>query len=90
MELIWNTSDLITTLKKIINAAWGLPSFDYVSLAKYMRCLFQIAIPSNPIIAEQLIDQVQSHVEEAVEVSFPFHTLNVKLIKVLERCALPF
>ncbi len=83
-------SDLIATLKKIINAASDFPTFDSVSLAKYMRCLFQIAIPSHPIVAEQLIDRVQSHVEEALEVSFPFHTLNAKFMEVVERRALSF
>lgn len=58
----------ITTLKKIINEAWGLESLDSIKLAKYMRCLFQIAISDNPAIAEQLLDQVHNHAEEAAEV----------------------
>lgn len=59
----------ITTLKKIINEAWGLESLDTTKLAKYMRCLFQIAISDNPTIAEQLLDQVHNHAKEAAEVS---------------------
>lgn len=58
----------IATLKKIINEAWGLESLDITKLAKYMRCLFQIAVSDNPGIAEQLLDQVHNHAEEASEV----------------------
>lgn len=56
-------------MKKIINESWGLETLDFARLAKYMRCLFQIAISDNVEIAEQLLDQVSSHAEEAAEVS---------------------
>lgn len=61
---------LVSTLKKIINAAWGMESLDTVKLAKYMRCLFQITISSDLGIAEQLLDQVCGYAEEASEVRF--------------------
>jgi hypothetical protein len=56
-------------MKKIINEAWSLETLDFTKLAKYMRCLFQIAISDNVEIAEALLDQVHSHAEEAAEVS---------------------
>lgn len=34
-----------------------------------MRCLFQISIPDNLDVAEQLLDQVQAHAAEAAEVN---------------------
>ena len=42
-------------------------------LAKYMRCLFQVAISDNVEIAEQLLDQVQQHAYEAQDVRFALH-----------------
>ncbi|KAE8452848.1 hypothetical protein EG329_013120 [Mollisiaceae sp. DMI_Dod_QoI] len=66
------TAVLINTLKKIINEAWGLESLDTTKLAKYMRCLFQIAISNNQVIAEQLLDQIHNHAEEAAESEQPY------------------
>jgi hypothetical protein len=57
-------------MKKIINEAWSLETLDFTKLAKYMRCLFQIAISDNVKIAEELLDSVHSHAEEAAEVSY--------------------
>jgi hypothetical protein len=42
-------------MKKIINEAWSLETLDFTKLAKYMRCLFQIAISDNVEIAEELL-----------------------------------
>jgi hypothetical protein len=56
-------------MKKIINEAWSLETLDFTKLAKYMRCLFQIALSDNMEIAEALLDQVHGHAEEAAEVS---------------------
>jgi len=60
---------MISTLKKIINEAWQLESMDSKRLAKYMRCLFQIAISNNIDVAAQLLDQVQALAEEMSQVS---------------------
>lgn len=65
---------LVTNLKKIINEAWSLESLDSSKLAKYMRCLFQVALSDSPHIAEQLLDQVQSMAEEASQVRFLNYT----------------
>ena len=61
---------LINAIKKIINEAWSLETLNFTKLAKYMRCLFQVAISDNVEIAEELLDQVHSHAEEAAEVGF--------------------
>ncbi|KAF8863587.1 SPO22-domain-containing protein [Acephala macrosclerotiorum] len=66
---------LINILKKIINEAWGLESaLDTTKLAKYMRCLFQVAISGNAIVAEQLLEQIYTHAEEAAESETPYPT----------------
>ncbi len=66
-----NSAVLVTTLKKVVNEAWGLDTMDVPKLAKYMRCLFQVAMLDNMEVAEQLIDQVHEQAQEATEVSFP-------------------
>lgn len=55
-------------MKKIINAAWCLEELDFIRLAKYMRCLFQVALSDNTEVAEELLDQIQDHTEQASEV----------------------
>jgi hypothetical protein len=59
---------LVTALKKIVNEAWGLDSLDSTKLAKYMRCLFQVALSDSPDTAEQLLSQICSLAQEAAEV----------------------
>ena len=61
---------LVATLKKIINQAWELDSFDGVRLAKYMRCLFQVALSENPHVAESLLSQIEHLAKEASDVSY--------------------
>jgi hypothetical protein len=41
---------------------------DVPKLAKYMRCLFQIAMLDNMEVAEQLLDQTHEQAKEAAEV----------------------
>ena len=60
---------LIATLKKIINEAWGLECVSSVKLAKYMRCLFHIALPNQEETAELLLEQVAMHARDAEQVS---------------------
>lgn len=45
-------------------------------LARYMRCLFQVALSDNVEIAEQLLDQVQQHADEAQHVRSALRPLN--------------
>jgi len=58
-------------MKSIINSAWELENMDVPKLAKYMRCLFQVAISDHVDVAEQLLEQVYAQAVEASEVSFP-------------------
>ena len=60
---------LITILKKIANESWSLDSLDITKLAKYMRCLFQVALSDNPLVAEQLLDQIYYVAEESSKVA---------------------
>ncbi|RKF63583.1 Sporulation-specific protein 22 [Erysiphe neolycopersici] len=73
---------LVATLKKIINEAWKSETLDTAKLAKYMRCLFQIAISENTELAEQLLDQVQSHAEEALETDQKYPTEELEWIAI--------
>ncbi|TVY21229.1 hypothetical protein LARI1_G000647 [Lachnellula arida] len=68
------TQVLVSTLKNIINQAWCLESMDGTMLARYMRCLFQVALSDNVEIAEQLLDQVQQHAHEAQDTDQPYPT----------------
>ncbi|KAM3081866.1 Transcription factor [Clarireedia jacksonii] len=65
---------LVTTMKKIINATWELEAFDSVKLSKYIRCLFQVAIASNAVVAEELLDQVQVLAKDSAESDIPYPT----------------
>ena len=56
---------IVTILGKIVSEAWKIENLNTSKLAKYMRCLFQIAIAENTEIAEELLDQVCRYAEEA-------------------------
>lgn len=60
---------LVNILKKVVNEAWGFDSLDSTRLAKYMRCLFQVAISDSPGTAEQLLGRICGLAQEAAEVS---------------------
>jgi ribosomal protein L7/L12 len=59
---------LVSVLKKIVNEAWGLDIMDVPKLAKYMRCLLQVAMLDNMEVADQLLDQAVEQAAEAAEV----------------------
>ncbi|CAD6499560.1 BgTH12-03671 [Blumeria graminis f. sp. triticale] len=59
------TKVIVTILGKIVSEAWKIEDLNTSKLAKYMRCLFQIAIAENTEIAEELLDQVCRYAEEA-------------------------
>ncbi|KFZ02357.1 hypothetical protein V500_00246 [Pseudogymnoascus sp. VKM F-4518 (FW-2643)] len=50
---------LIPTLKRLVNEAWSLESFEIAKLSRYMRCLFRLGLSSGDgPLAESLLDQV--------------------------------
>ena len=65
---------IITTLQQIINATWHKESYSVEKLARWIRCLFTLALTSNVETAEQLLDQVESMVEEARKVRKAFQS----------------
>lgn len=67
-------------MKKIVNAAWGLNTMDIPKLAKYMRCLFQVALLDNMEVAEQLLDQAHEQAQEAAEVGMLILTLENSIL----------
>lgn len=74
-----------------MNEYSALGSLDMHKLAKYMRCLFQIAISDNYILAEQLLQQVCAHAERIAEVSFSRFPLyqHVVLMDYIGRFSVP-
>ncbi|RDL39259.1 uncharacterized protein BP5553_03599 [Venustampulla echinocandica] len=68
------TQVLIVNLKRIINEACSLDAMDNSKLAKYMRCLFQIALSDNAGVAEQLLDQIRDLAEESRDIDQPYPT----------------
>ncbi len=61
----------VLNLKRIVNAAWALEDFDVTKLSRYMRCLFQYALPQGINVAEDLLDQIYTLAQEALEVGDP-------------------
>lgn len=65
-------------METLINEAWqeskdrGEP-LDIERFAKYTRCLFQIALSDDPVLAINLLDKICGQVEEAVEVTHHIH-----------------
>ncbi|KAG4436689.1 hypothetical protein IFR05_007837 [Cadophora sp. M221] len=66
------TPVLVHTVKKIINATWGIDSVNTEKLAKYLRCLIHLTITDNVDIAGPLLDQAYAYAEAASETQRPF------------------
>jgi tetratricopeptide (TPR) repeat protein len=77
---------VVQTLKTIVNGAWEVEEFDITKLAKYMRCLFQYALPEGGPIAEDLLDQVVNLAKESSEVRITSFSKHLELT-VTGRCA---
>ncbi len=65
---------IIATLQQIINATWHKETYSVEKLARWVRCLFTLALTSNVETAEHLLDQVESIVEEARKVRKAFQS----------------
>ncbi|KFY45185.1 hypothetical protein V494_01110 [Pseudogymnoascus sp. VKM F-4513 (FW-928)] len=64
---------LIPTLKRIVNEAWSLESFDISKLSRYMRCLFRLGLLSGDgPLAESLLDQVSELASSAENSEMPY------------------
>lgn len=63
---------VVPTLKRIVNAAWEVENFDIMKLSRYMRCVFQYALPEGGQIAEGLLDQAYELAQEATQVKNDF------------------
>ena len=46
--------------QQIVNIGWRLEDIDTVKLARWVRCLFQLALTTKNEIAEFLLDQVST------------------------------
>jgi hypothetical protein len=72
------TTVLIPTLKRIVNEAWSLESFDISKLSRYMRCLFRLGLSSGDgPLAESMLDQVLelASLAENSETPYPLEEL---------------
>lgn len=61
---------LVHTIKKIINATWGMDEVNVEKLAKYLRCLIHLTITDNIDIAGPLLDQAYAYADAASEVRY--------------------
>jgi len=52
------TETMIIILQQIVNLSWRVDGIDMTRLARWVRCLFQLALTSRAEIAEFLLDQV--------------------------------
>ncbi|MCJ1250157.1 hypothetical protein MMC30_007383 [Trapelia coarctata] len=52
------TETMIIILQQIVNLSWRIDGIDMIRLARWVRCLFQLALTSKAEIAEFLLDQV--------------------------------
>ena len=58
------TETMIVILQQIVNMSWRIDGIDMTRLARWVRCLFQLALTSKAEIAEFLIDQVCALAED--------------------------
>ena len=62
---------MIATLQQIINVTWQHDSNDINKLARWIRCLFTLALTSNVDTAEQLLDQAANIAGSSKQVRLP-------------------
>ena len=62
---------MIVTLQQIINATWQHDSNNIDKLARWIRCLFTLALTSNVDTAEQLLGQAVNIAESSKQVRIP-------------------
>ena len=62
---------MITTLQQIINLTWQHDGNDINKLARWIRCLFNLALSSNIDTAEQLLDQAANIAGTSKQVRTP-------------------
>ncbi|TID24359.1 SPO22-domain-containing protein [Venturia nashicola] len=64
-------------IQKIINRSWRV-TMDFSNLARWMRCLFQIALSSNEQISLHVLDQAAAMAEKCKNTSSPFPPLELE------------
>ena len=62
---------MIATLQQIINITWQYDSSNINKLARWIRCLFTLALTSNIDTAEQLLSQAVNIAESSKQVRIP-------------------
>ncbi|KAK8038870.1 hypothetical protein PG993_007281 [Apiospora rasikravindrae] len=67
-----------STLRILINEIWKLECFDIERLAKYMRCLVQVTLPSKTDLSVTVIEDVFRYVKEAANLETPFPPLELE------------
>jgi tetratricopeptide (TPR) repeat protein len=53
-----STETMIVILQQIVNLSWHVDGIDMIQLARWVRCLYQLALTSKVDIAEFLLEQV--------------------------------
>ncbi|KAK7980960.1 hypothetical protein PG989_013417 [Apiospora arundinis] len=67
-----------STLRVLIDEIWNLEGFDIEKLAKYMRCLVQIALSSKTEISVKVVDDVCWYVKGAATTETPFPRIELE------------
>ncbi|KAK7977888.1 hypothetical protein PG996_003939 [Apiospora saccharicola] len=67
-----------STLRVLINEIWRLEGFDIEKLAKYMRCLVQVTLPSKSEMSANVVEDVCRYVKEAASTKTPFPPLELE------------
>ena len=65
---------MIATLQQIINLTWQHDSNNIDKLARWIRCLFTLALTSNVDTAEQLLGQAVNIAERSKQVRIPVNS----------------
>ena len=71
---------MIATLQQIINLTWQHDSNNIDKLARWIRCLFTLALTSNVDTAEQLLGQAVNIAESSKQVRIPTNSLAIALL----------
>ncbi|KAI9718236.1 MAG: hypothetical protein M1812_004226 [Candelaria pacifica] len=65
---------VVNDFQKIVNVTWRLEENDIQKLSRWIRSLFQIALPSDIKIAEHILDQMYNVAQDASKTGNPYPT----------------
>lgn len=75
-------SVFFTTMRFIVNQIFKTEQFDSDKLARYIRCIFQAALPLDDAVAMQVLDQAVDVSRQCAQVSRPFPPAELEWLAV--------